>query len=69
MVYEIVFVDGTVLTCFTDCHISDLVRMMFHDDLFIVRENNHPDKVTYIKADRVSHFRFPKDAEDVGEPY
>jgi hypothetical protein len=67
MIYEIILVDGTVLKCWTDS-VEGIVKMMFRDNIYIVRENEHPELTTYILPERVSHYRFPKDFDGVVKP-
>lgn len=67
MIYEIVLVDGEVLSCWVK-NLNEIVEMMVKDDIFIVQENGYPDKTTYVMRDRVSHYRIPKKMEGVAEP-
>lgn len=67
MLYEIVLLDGTVLKCWTEDY-EGIIEMMFKDSIFIVQENEHPNMVTYIMPERVSHYRFPCDDINVAEP-
>lgn len=67
MIYDIVLKDGQELNCWTE-NIENVIEMMFKHSIFIVRENEHPDKATYIMPEQVSHYRFPVNNIDVGEP-
>lgn len=67
MIYEIVLIDGTVLNCWTR-DIGEILEMMLKDDIFIVQENEYPNKTTYLMPNRVSHYRFSKEMNGVAEP-
>lgn len=67
MIYEIVLIDGHVLTCWTKDY-DAVLRMMVEHEVFIVKENSHPDKTTYVLRDRVSHYRFPSENSNVIKP-
>jgi hypothetical protein len=67
MVYQIVLVDGTEINGWTK-NVESVVEMMFKHNIYIIQENDFPDKVTYIMPERVSHYRFPKNALGVAKP-
>lgn len=67
VIYEIILKDGNVVKGFAQDS-EDILEMMLKHDIYIVAENNHLDKVTYIMPDKVSYFRFPKDGKSVAKP-
>jgi hypothetical protein len=67
MVYQIVLVDGKEINGWTDSA-EFVAEMMMKYNIYIIQENDYPDKVTYIMPERVSHYRFPKNALGVAKP-
>lgn len=67
MVYDIVLTDGTEILGHSKNY-EEVLRMLVEHSIFIVQENNHPEKVTYIMRERISHLRFPKNNKDVAKP-
>lgn len=67
MIYEIILTNGNVLTCFTKDY-NEVLRMIIDHSIYIVRENEHPNKATYIEPEKVSHYRFPLDSSGVARP-
>jgi hypothetical protein len=68
--YTIVLKSGIELKCFTEHGVDSIVEMMLqhNNGIYIVQENTHPDHVTYLMPDKVSHFRFMSNSKDVGNP-
>ena len=68
MVYDIVLKNGQEVVAYTSNGIEAVIEMMSLHSIYIVKENEFPEKVTYILPDQVSHFRFPKDGVNVAQP-
>lgn len=67
MIYEIVMKDGEVIKCWTTSF-EEIIKMIYEDNIYIVKENANPEQVSIIMPERVSRFRFPKDGKDIPAP-
>lgn len=67
MLYDIVLKDGAEIVCHSKNY-EEVLRMLVEHSIFIVQENSHPEKTTYIMRERISHLRFPKDNKEVVKP-
>ena len=69
MLYDVVFKNGKEIRCYSKS-INDVLKMFLNDDIgvFIVSENDYPEKNTYIKPSNVSHIRFNKKDDYKTEP-
>lgn len=66
--YDIVFKNGEVVVGYTHHSHQDILKMILTDDIYVIQENNHPGKYTYILPKDVSHFRFDKAFSETIQP-
>lgn len=66
--YDIVFKNGEVVVGYTHHSHQDILKMILTDDIYVIQENNHPGKYTYILPKEVSHFRFDKTFSETIQP-
>jgi hypothetical protein len=64
MIYEMVLNNGKALKCYAE-NMENILEMIFRHDIYVVQENEHPNKVSYVLPENVSHFRFNKNDSKV----